>query len=1057
MRNRTLLLAGGSALVALAQPAFAQAAQSPMAQSGQPPVKDQSGEQSAQPPAADAPQTPSVDSGAPSGNEIIVTGTRLARAGFTGMQPAAVIGAAQIEKRGYTNLLDALNELPQFGVPGNSSVGAQSGFGAGQSFVDFLGLGSQRTLTLVNGRRFVSSNTASIFGPVDSGSQVDLNNIPEVMVDRVETVAIGGAPIYGSDAIAGTVNIILKKNYDGFGIEATNGISQHKDAGDHRISAIWGKNFDDDRGNFVVSGEWNKNDGLRTSDRFLTGGQGNFFDSTLDDSPYSNVLFSGGKHYTAFSQYGIPVFADTYPNLYGSPYADVTDAAGNGLMFNRQGRLTPIDYGTPTGDGLSSAGGNGFAINDFGNLQVKSERYLGVAQGSYKFSDALRFFGEAWYSHSKATNLVDQPYYSTDLFGVGGTANGDLVLSLDNPFLNPADAAIIRDNLAANGALGGVELQDGTFTAPNSFLLARANTDLQTGQASTTIQLYRFVGGVDGDFTVGGKQWHYEASLNYGRSKATSRAPNLVFQNLLNAINATRDASGNIVCAPGYTSAPIATQSSTCAPLDVFGQSDTATQQAALKYITAIARSTSLDQQFVGNINAQGSLFKLPGGDVRLSVGYEHRWEKTAFDPGTYYYGEVLADGTRQGYGNSIPIDPISGSFHTDEGFAELQVPIVSPDMNLSFLNRLQLEGAARYVKNSLSGGAWTYTLGGEIAPVKDVTFRGNFTRSIRSPAITEAFNPTSQIFDSGSDPCDQRYINDGPDPARRAANCLAAGVPTTQTNPDGSVTPWQSNYSKFTIPGSVSGNRNLKNETANSFTFGTVLRPRFVPGLTISADYINVSIKDEIVSLSGDDILDACYDGTTFPNSFCALAPRDSTGQITFISEGYYNAAIAKLRAYQAEIAYTTDLDRFGLGANAGSINFSFNFYHVLNQYTKVGTGSVVHTDGNIGNPKNSFTANLSYANKGFSFLWQTQYFGPSKINVDAAPDTYEYPGNKHWYLFNATAGYSISDHYKLQFIVDNVFNKNPPFPAPAGGGTITYFKGILGRYFKVSVSAAF
>jgi len=1047
MRKRTLLLAGGSALVAFMQPAFAQTAQSPTAQNGQTSVKDRSGEQAAHPPAADAQQAPALDSGAPSGNEIVVTGTRLARAGFTGMQPAAVIGAQEIEKRGYTNLLDALNELPQFGVPGNSSVGAQSGFGAGQSFVDFLGLGTQRTLTLVNGRRFVSSNTASIFGPVDPGSQVDLNNIPEVLVDRVETIAIGGAPIYGSDAIAGTVNIILKKNYNGFGIEATNGISQRKDAGDHRISAIWGKNFDDDRGNFVVSGEWNKSDGLRTSDRKLTSSQGNFFDSSLDDSPYGNVLFSGGKHYTAFSQYGIPVFADTYPTLYGTPYAAVADSNGNALMFNRQGRLIPIDFGTPTGDGLSSAGGNGFPIADFGNLQVKSERYLGVAQGSYKFSDALRFFGEAWYSHSKATNLVDQPYYSTNLFGVGGTANGDLVLSLNNPFLNPADAAIIRENLAANGALGGVELQDGTFTAPNSFLLARANTDLQTGQASTTVQLYRFVGGFDGDFNIGGKQWHYEASVNYGRSKAVSRAPNLVFQNLQNALNAVRDASGNIVCAPGYTSAPIATESSTCSPIDVFGQSDTPMQQAALKYITAIARSTSLDQQFVGNINAQGSLFTLPGGDVRLSIGYEHRWEKTAFDPGAYYSGEVLADGSRQGYGNSIPIDPINGSFHTDEGFAELQIPVVSPEMNLSFLNRFQLEGSARYVKNSLSGGAWTYTLGGEIAPVKDVTFRGNYTRSIRSPAITEAFNPTSQIFDTGDDPCDARYITGGPDPARRAANCAAAGVPTN----------FNSNYSNFTIPGTVSGNPNLKNETADSFTFGTVLRPRFIPGLTVSADYINVAIKNEIVSLSGDDILDACYDATDYPNSFCALAPRDANGQITFIREGYYNAAIAKLRAYQAEIAYNTDLDRFGLGANSGSINFSFNFYHVLNQYTKVGTGSVNHSVGEIGNPKNSFTANLGYANKGFSFLWQTQYFGPSKIDADAAPNTYEYPGNKHWYLFNATVGYSISDHYKLQFIVDNVFDKAPPFPAPAGGGTITYFKGLLGRYFKVSVSAAF
>ncbi|MBA2936280.1 TonB-dependent receptor [Sphingomonas sp. CGMCC 1.13654] len=1049
MRNRTLLLAGGSALVAFMQPAYAQAQKSPTAEACKPPVKDQSGEQSAQASTDCAPQAATVDSGAPSGNEIVVTGTRLARAGFTGMQPAAVIGAAEIEKRGYTNLLDALNELPQFGVPGNSSVGAQSGFGAGQSFVDFLGLGSQRTLTLVNGRRFVSSNTASIFGPVDAGSQVDLNNIPEVLVDRVETIATGGAPIYGSDAIAGTVNIILKHNYNGFGIEATNGISQRKDAGDHRISAIFGKNFDDDRGNFVVSGEWNKSDGLRTSDRYLTSSRAPFFDAPNDpSSPYGNVLYQGGQHYLPFTSNGVPFQADFYdPTALG-----IFDSNGNPLAFNSQGRLAPLNTGTPTGDGISSAGGNGFNIADFGNLQVKSERYLGVAQGSYKVSDGLRFFGEAWYSHSKATNLVDQPYYSTYLFDpTAGTVNGNLLISLDNPFLNPADRATIEANLATFPA-GGIDLNgdgnpDIVPTPPGTFALGRANTDWQTGRASTTVELFRFVGGVDGDFNIGGKSWHYEASLNYGHSKARSAAPNLVYQNLINALNSTRDASGNIICAPGYTSAPIATLSSTCAALDPFGQSNTAMQRAAIDYITAIAHSTSLDKQFVGNINAQGSLVTLPGGDVRMSIGYEHRYESTNFDPGAFYYGETLPDGSREGFGNSIPIDPIAGKFHTDEGFAELQIPVVSPQMNLSFLNRLQLEGAARYVKNSLSGGAWTYTLGGEIAPIKDVTFRGNYTRSIRSPAITEVFNPTSQIFQSGDDPCDARYIDGGPDPARRAANCAAAGVPEN----------FSSNYSKFTIPGSVSGNPNLKNETADSYTFGTVVQPRFIPGLTVSADYINISIKNEIVSLSGDDILDACYDAADYPNSFCALAPRDSNGQITFIKEGYYNAAIAKLKAVQAEIAYNADLSRFGLGANAGNINFSFNFYHVINQYTKVGTGDVNHSDGEIGNPKNSFTANLGYANKGFSFLWQTQYFGPSKIDADAAADTYQYPGNKHWYLFNATVGYSISDHYKLQFIVDNVFDKAPPFPAPAGGGTITYFKGILGRYFKVSVSAAF
>ncbi|MEJ8630519.1 TonB-dependent receptor plug domain-containing protein [Sphingomonas sp. I4] len=167
-----------------------------------------------------------ADQGATSGQDVVVTGSRIARPEFETLQPTQVVGAAQIANRGYTNVGQVLSEIPAFGPPGNSGVGAQSSFGPAQTFVDFFGLGTQRTLVLVNGRRFVSSNSASIFGPVSAGTQVDLNNIPTSLVERVETVAIGGAPIYGSDAIAGTVNIILKRNYEGLQLQAQAGVSQ---------------------------------------------------------------------------------------------------------------------------------------------------------------------------------------------------------------------------------------------------------------------------------------------------------------------------------------------------------------------------------------------------------------------------------------------------------------------------------------------------------------------------------------------------------------------------------------------------------------------------------------------------------------------------------------------------------------------------------------------------------------------------------------------------------------------------------------------------------------
>lgn len=205
------------------------------------------------------------------GQAVIVTGSRIARRNYTEIEPTITVTSREIEDRGFSTLGQALNEQPSFGVPGASPVGGQSAFGPGQNFVDFFSLGSQRTLTLVNGRRFVGSNTSSIFGPTGSGgSQVDLNIIPTKLIDRVETIAVGGAPIYGSDAIAGTVNIVLRRNYKGIELDGQYGISEQGDNPDYRVRLLAGTNFADGRGNIVVSGEYNKQEGLLFTDRAST-------------------------------------------------------------------------------------------------------------------------------------------------------------------------------------------------------------------------------------------------------------------------------------------------------------------------------------------------------------------------------------------------------------------------------------------------------------------------------------------------------------------------------------------------------------------------------------------------------------------------------------------------------------------------------------------------------------------------------------------------------------------------------------------------------------------
>ena len=185
-------------------------------------------------------QNAAAAAGAPAEGSIVVTGSRIPKPNFDTVQPSVVLNSAAIEQRGLTNAADALNELPQFGVPGSSPVGAAQGgaFGSGQSFVNFLGLGSQRTLVLINGRRFISSNTASIFGPTSPGEQVDLGQINTKLIDRIETVIIGGAPIYGSDAIAGTINVILKHDYQGIDLDGQYGLRRRRQL-PRQLGWIW--------------------------------------------------------------------------------------------------------------------------------------------------------------------------------------------------------------------------------------------------------------------------------------------------------------------------------------------------------------------------------------------------------------------------------------------------------------------------------------------------------------------------------------------------------------------------------------------------------------------------------------------------------------------------------------------------------------------------------------------------------------------------------------------------------------------------------------------------
>ena len=1016
--------------------------------------------------------------GAPPEGTIVVTGSRIPRPNFDTIQPSVVIDSAAIEQRGFETVFQALNELPVFGVPGNSPVGAgqQGAFGTGQSFVNFFGLGDQRTLVLVNGRRFISSNTSGLFGATFAGQQVDLGQINTKLIDRVETIAIGGAPIYGSDAIAGTVNVVLKKDYQGLDLDGQYGVSSRGDAPNWRVRALAGMNFLDGRANLTASAEYNKGEGLLWNDRKNLR-EALFYDVCPPDSQFSQCVYSnqrlpffGGESGTpliggAALGLDFPLAPDQDDLLFGPGTSfGVLDPNGNDLMFSPSGGLIPIDYGAPPGgpdnslETLNRIGGNGFNIFDVLQILSDTERYNANLIGHYDITDNVRLFGEAWYGYSKSTQLRNQPVFNCGCFSVPpGEPAGNVILSIDNPFLTDEQRAIILDNIENN------PLSDQNFLGvpQDYFYLTRANTDLYPGVAPFRDRLTRFVLGLEGQFALMGRDWNWEVVGNRGRSHTRGRELQVNEQNFQNAINAVTDENGNIVCAP-HTNSPFPTLSSECVPLNLFGRG--LSSQAARDYVLSKAGGDTVNTQTVFTADVTGPLLKLPGGDLSFALGAETRKEKSDFEPSAFYRGGPDPDPTVDSNGDGdpandlvsfyqgVPIQPVHGEFRTKEIFGEITGDVVSPSNAIPGIYSLDFQAAGRYVHHSVAGGDVTWTVGSRYAPVRDIALRGNYTKAIRAPSIQEATIPTSTFFSGATDPCDADNLTSGPDPATRQANCASTG-------PLGVPAGYEQNPAVTFLQG-IKGNPDLKNERSSAFSVGTVVTPTFIPRLTFSVDYIKIRLRDAITNFSATQVLNACYDSTSFPdNEFCAFILRSSTNnQLSFVNTSFFNADELRYRGIVASWDYKVRTPF--LGAQS-AIGISGSYQHLIELSTRAGADNTKVDDaGKVGYPKDSAVLNVNYANGPFSFLVNFNYTGPvtnGTIGTEEPDDFREHNNVDSVIYTNIGARVELKNGFRIFADIENVLDKGIPFPIPANGGSVTYFPGEMGRFFRVGAGVHF
>jgi len=1000
---------------------------------------------------------------------MIVTGSRITRPNIEATVPITSISAAELLQNGQVNIGDRLALLPQFRPTFTSQNSGRFIGTAGLSILDLRGQGTARTLVLQNGLRHVSSQPGA--------QTVDVSTIPVDLIERVDIVTGGNSSIYGSDAVAGVVNFVLKRDFEGITARAQTGVSSRGDGRQYLATITAGTNFAGGRGNIAASLEYNKNDAIFFSDRDYAGavagrrawqlvqdtavngplnasgqptpeaaaGDG-FFDNQLIDR-IKNIGISTGGAYTSAcpaAAVGTPRGDLNCTNLFN---ALGTVRFGKVFVFAPDGSLVENvverDF-RPFGSG-NGQGGLGSTLRETGLLQTGNTRYAINLIGSYDVSEAFQPYFEAKYVRTESLQ-EGQPTFSS------GALNPNF--SINNPFLTTQARNLLVTSLAPGAT---------TFTT------TRFNIDFGGRGEDHSRDLFRIVAGARGNFM---DTWSYNVAFNYGRvSTYYETRGNVLLANFTRAVNAVRNTAGNIVCAVN-ADASTTNDDPNCRPLNLFGLG--APSAEALDYIGYTSSREQWSEQFnvVASVSGDSAKwFELPGGPVKFAVGGEWRQERSfsAFD-------EVTRTG--QTFLNAIANfqPPLLDIW---EAFGEVRLPILK---DVPFFQELSLEAATR-VSNYNSGNTgtiWAYNAGGVWSPVRDIRIRANYGRAVRAPTQLDLFQAQNQTFLNGLvDPCGQQNINNNPN---RVANCAAAGVPTTQTFLG--ITEPFTNRPTSGISGLSGGNPGLFAETSDSVTAGVVLTPSFLPGFTMSVDWYRISLKNAINTVGAQTVINQCYDDPGgINNQFCAAIFRNANG--TF--RGQQNVQHAGETVQFASTGQSFIQGPFNYARQVTSgVDVDMNYTHKFGDDWRLNVRAIVSWLGQrniftsitqpdfltrerstLGNPEWNGQLNMTLGYKGFDLLYSFRYIDKQTIgnwrdqnveqgrppeNLDRFPQVF-YPAVTYSDI-RGTA--KITDNFTAFVGVDNVFDQLPPLDLLGDGAGSAIFPN-MGRYFYGGVQFKF
>jgi outer membrane receptor protein involved in Fe transport len=955
-------------------------------------------------------------------DEIIVTGSRIAREEVDASTPLAIINADEIKLSGAMSMDKVLNDQPQFVAATNGGATANTvpaGSAAGAAYVNLRGFGPTRSLTLVNGRRF------AIFGP----EQVtDLNTIPTALVQRTEVVTGGSSAVYGSDAITGVVNFIIRDDFEGVEVGAQYGFDSATSTPTTDFNLTLGGNFAEDRGNAVVSLNYYKREGFTRAERGdwaeLPYGEGCVTQETWSDSYIgtpngsnaANCAASGGRMGFVFSGSGdIPngrfVLTDAQRAAAAAQIAaaGLTGLGANGFTFN--------DAGALGSQRLVNRPADDFNLTQFNYLQVPQERWMVNAFTHYDFTDKATGYMEFHFSNNRVNQQLTQ-----------ANIGGDFLINTNNPYVDANMQALLAQLDAAE--TGPRTIQQGSLTystTPNDGLAivtaGRRLVELPYRFNVDDHNVWRTAIGVKGDLGDVSEKFlrnlNYDVYWSFARSEDTSRQEG--------AASRSRYAA-SLLRVGG--AAPVS---------NIFGQN---LNETAVNAIKINATNVTNAEQQVAVATLGGEAFDLPAGAVGFSVGLEWRTAEAEYVPDEY-----LRSGDVVGFNPGLPT---SGDISSKEIFAEVRVPILA---ELPFVQALTLNGGYRSSDYDLEGvgRVSTYLYGLDWRMNESIALRGQFQRAIRAPNIGDLYGGLQLNFQTLTDPCSSRNTANRSDGVR--ATCEATGVPAAAVFGAGVQ---QENI----IPTRSGGNPNLQEESSDTTTLGVVFTPSFLPDLAVTLDYFDIKLEGAIAQLGGgaQNTLNLCYftlqDATS---DFCQAVHRNpATGGISVpYSLDVLQANIGRL----ATIGYDLGA-RYGWDAGFGAEGASR--FELSTQWTYTDKFTITPMLATPGVRNRCVGAYGSTCGepipemKGVTrFTWSTGPIGvslrhrfidsvttdrivlpqTSRVGTVPAATTLTNPEFDAMNYFDLSFTYDITDKAEVYAGANNIFDADPPIVAGFGG----------------------